>query len=1440
MGEAPMPRDLEIPLHDESLMVQRLISGWVRKSMPNAIPRIVLSVVFLLLGGEALAQQPAGSPATKPAGAGVLPVGDDGKPLNTDFETGDLRDWTVLNGQAFTGQPIKGDTVNARRGDLHSKHAGNYWIGTFEVREDGPRGILQSRPFKATHPWAKFLIGGGSNDEGVDIILADSGKLFFHAAGDNREEMEPVAVDLRPIQGQNILIRINDDHSFSWGHVNFDDFKFYDSEPQVPKRIMLTPDTVANAGLSPAEAVKAITMPPGFSATLFAGEPDVHQPIAFTMDDRGRLWVAEAYTYPIRAKEGEGKDDILIFEDTDGDGKFDKRTVFATGLNLVSGLEVGFGGVYVGAAPYLMFIPDKDHDDKPDGPPQILLDGWAYQDTHETLNGFNWGPDGWLYGCQGVFTFSKVGKPGTADKDRVPLNCCVWRYHPTRHVFEVYAEGTSNPWGIDWNDVGQPFITACVIPHLYHVIEGAHYQRQAGSHYNPYVYDDIKTIADHVHWLGDKGPHAGNEKSGSAGGGHAHCGAMIYLGDSWPASFRDNIIMANIHGNRLNEDLLEQTGSGYVGHHGKDPVLMNDKWSRPINFRYGPDGSVYMIDWYDRQACHNPVTEIWDRTNGRIFKLIYNNQKAVQVDLAKLSNDELVKLQASPNDWYVRHARRLLQEREAGKEVGPKLIEMLNTEKDAPKKLRALWALYTSGGLTPDVIAQQLKAADPYVRGWAIQLAGDNVGPLNLTGPFSSRPLPEGARGVDTRLTTATPHPNPLPEGEGTGGRLAEMAKSDPSPIVRLYIASALQRMPVADRWPILEALVAHSEDATDHNLPLMYWWAAEAAVAADVDHGISLAKQSKIPLIREYIARRICAVATADAKGDVTKVNRAPLDALAKLLIDTSDEAFRLEVLNGMSDGLRGWPLLPAPANWSAVYDKCVAATASAVSPQLVSRTQELSVIFGEEKALAGLRTTVSNKDANLAERRKAIEALVGAKDVKIVPVLQSLVADASLRNTAIRGLAAFDDEKTPDLILKNYADFDTPTKVDALNTLASRSSYAKLLMAAVQKGTLPKTDVTAATLRQLAAIEDPAVKSWLEQTFGSVHQTPQAKLDEIAKWKESFARKSWADRSDPQHGRAIFAKTCMQCHTLFDVGGHVGPDLTGSNRADLGYLLTNVVDPSAVIGKDYLLSVIKLKDKRVLSGIIKKDDGNSILLQTESEQITIPKADITLQKQQPISMMPEGLLAGLKKDEVRDLVAYLGSPKQVPMLASAQNAATLFNGKDLSGWVGDTSLWSVENGEIVGRTTGLKKNEFLFSQMACTDFRLTFKIKLVKNEGNSGMQFRSEALPDGEAKGYQADVGVGWWGKLYEENGRAILSDKLGESFVKPGEWNDYEILAAGNHIVTKINGQPCVDLQDAAGAKRGVFGIQLHAGGPTEVRVKDLKLEVDPNDAGPAAAK
>ncbi len=639
-------------------------------------------------------------------------------------------------------------------------------------------------------------------------------------------------------------------------------------------------------GLSGQDAVKAITLPPGFRATLFAAEPDVKQPIAFAIDDRGRLWVAEGYTYPKRKgappkisenasskptqeqlKDIFGSNDrILVFEDSDGDGKFDKRTVFLENLNLVSGIEVGFGGVWIGAAPYLMFVPVKDWDNpKPSGDPQILLDGWDYaRDSHETLNTFQWGPDGWLYGTHGVFCPSNVGKPGTPKEQRQWVDAAVWRYHPTKHQFEVFAEGTSNPWGFDFDENGQLIEEACVIPHLFHMVQGGRYHRQGGAHYavgpdettrfwakkdgksdktlNPYVYDDIKTIADHAHFRGGQWTEKDRVASDDLGGGHAHAGMLIYQGDSFPAEYRGKMFMNNIHGARINMDIPERKGSSFVGKHGADFLKFNDKWSQVVDLRSGTDGSIYMIDWYDKNECHLNTIESHDRSNGRIYKVSYGEKKAEKVDLQKLSDEELVKLLASKNAWHARHAQRLLQERGAQRELSTdartairrKLSYKIEAtfirgmEPTLIDDLRALWASHVAGSLkTNELLVEHvlLKDERDYIRAWTIQLACEDKKP-------SAALLAEFAR----------------------------MAREDPSPVVRLYLASALQRLPLAQRGEILEALLAHAEDAKDPNLPLMYWYAAEPLAGQDVTTAAKLLAKTKIPQVREFITRRMTA----------------------------------------------------------------------------------------------------------------------------------------------------------------------------------------------------------------------------------------------------------------------------------------------------------------------------------------------------------------------------------------------------------------------------------------------------------------------------------------------------------------------------------------------------------------------------------------------------
>lgn len=589
-----------------------------------------------------------------------------------------------------------------------------------------------------------------------------------------------------------------------------------------------------------------MVLPEGFKAVLFAGEPDVVQPVSFCIDDRGRLWVAEALNYPERFAEP--RDRILIFEDGDGDGRADKRTVFYDKLGYVTGLEVGFGGAWVMSPPYFHFIPDRDGDDRPDGEPQVLLDGFGIKESrHNLANGFTWGPDGWLYAGHGRTSPSDVGKPGTPARKRVHFDGGVFRYHPVRHVFEAFADGTTNPWGVDFDDHGQPFISNCVNPHIFHVIQGAHYEPWRNRPSSQYAYERIRTIADHLHWADGRGFQIDRPDLPplvTTGGGHAHVGMMIYLGDNWPDRYRNDAFLFNVHGRRLNHDHLARAGSGYVATHEPDFMQSKDPWFMGVTVRYGPDGGVFMSDWNDTGECHSYVNT--RRGTGRIFKVMYQPEqksagtkggsgatpqaargtRALPMDVSRLGNDELVKLHLHKNDWWVRHARRVLQERHAAgrgvSDARKALFEMFDANADVTRKLRALWTLHATGGLEEAFLVRQLNHPSEYVRAWSVRL-------LHEPGTVSGTAVK----------------------------RLAQMARQDESPFVRLHLASALQRLPLSDRWAVAEGLVARAEDAGDANLPLMVWYGIEPLVKADTPRAMKLMAGAKMPLIRRFIARR-------------------------------------------------------------------------------------------------------------------------------------------------------------------------------------------------------------------------------------------------------------------------------------------------------------------------------------------------------------------------------------------------------------------------------------------------------------------------------------------------------------------------------------------------------------------------------------------------------
>lgn len=1015
----------------------------------------------------------------------------------------------------------------------------------------------------------------------------------------------------------------------------------------MPKKLYgpaLKPQAEYAKGQSAQDALKSIQLPTGFKAELIAAEPDVVQPIAFTFDERGRIWVVEGNSYPQPREVGKGQDRIKILEDKDGNGTFETKKIFCEGLNLVSGIELGFGGVWVGAAPYLMFIPDLDHDDRADAlngthashvtyktyasysqvpglnfTAYALLDGWGSQDTHETLNSFIWGPDGWLYGCHGVFTHSRVGKPGTPDDQREPINAGVWRYHPVRHEFEVFAHGTSNPWGLDYDQHGEWFVTACVIPHLYHIVPGARYQRQAGQHFNAYTYDDIKTIVDHAHYAGSLRPNinfdqttgAGfaNADTNALGGGHAHCGLAIYQSNLFPLTYRNQLLFGNLHGHRLVSNYTDPIGSSYIGKHAADFLRSNDMHFIPVTQKVGPDGALYVSDWSDQQICHrgSGAVEHWDRSNGRIYRISYGSADrsvraafpAAPFDLAKESDETLAKLTVqTENEWFSRMARRVLMEkRHAGHDLRHAIASLNASQpRSSGEKVRHLWA--NAVVIPPKNLHSQVFEPDQDQK-----LAAQSV-----------RLATSGSDFADTDL-----------------GVLSEAAQKHPSPIVRRELASALQRLPIDQRKNLASALLKHGEDKDDPMIPLLIWYGIEPVVAADAAVGLQLAAVSKMPKVTEFIYRRLAG-------------EEAGIQGLLKLAAESKDAALRQNLLTAIVQAARGGSKVSQPANWAAMREKVASALAEVATTLLL----ELEAHMGIEAALKHFRDRLALATANPSARESALKVLLQAKDAATAKLLLHIVSNdspASLRRQAIQALASLKDAETPKVLGAALPKLSANELPDAVNTLASTKEGSKVLLKAVEAKTVPATALSPFLVRQLTAFEDAEIKALIKSAWGDVN-APKADLAERTKKYRELLNPAALAKGDLAKGKMLFMATCGACHKLFGEGQNVGPDITGSNRGDLNYLLENVLDPNAVIGKAYQLNLFTMKDGRVMSGVIKDENPAAVkIAMMGGVEFTLPQADIAKREVSKLSTMPEGLFDALQPEMVIDLVKYLQS---------------------------------------------------------------------------------------------------------------------------------------------------------------------------------------------------
>ncbi len=971
---------------------------------------------------------------------------------------------------------------------------------------------------------------------------------------------------------------------------------------QPPTNVPLTP---------PAEAVKMLHLPPGFKATLFAAEPDVQNPIAMCWDEHGRLWIAENYTYSDVKERFDLKlrDRILIFEDTDNDGHFDKRTVFAEDLQMLTSIERGQGGVYAMCPPHLLFIPVKD--DKPVGPPQIVLDGFSAtaSSRHTFANGLKWGPDGWLYGRVGITSTSWIDVPGTPQEQRKPTAGGIWRYHPIKKIYQPYCHGTTNPWGMDWDENGEMFFINTVIGHFWHGIQGAHFKRMHGDDPYEHIYDLIDQHADHYHW--DTGKKWNETRDGKGltdtlGGGHAHVGMMIYQGTNFPKEYRGKVFMNNLHGHRVNVDRIEREGSGYVGKHEPDFLKMDDPWFRATEIQYGPDGGVYILDWCDVGECHEE--DGVHRTSGRIYKITYGDPvKPAETDVTKLSDEALVKLQLSDNEWLVRMGRWELRERALRKPLPQGFLVPLIQEDASGKELKR---------------SQNMDLTIAWIP------SDENLTPpirLAALGPFDH----ESAFNLELRLNLLDRPTSSLQQffknGSENASAIKSVTKNEQSPLIRLTWASLLQNLPMEACVNAAQGLLSHPEDAKDHNLPLMYWFGIRHLPPTEL---LKLVNIYSVPLVNQYIARRIT---------EEIEKEPAVLNSLLGIAVETQNEYLSATILQGMTEALKGWRKVAKPAAWDA-FAALLAKREGPAAQQL----QSLNILFGDGRAMDEVQRLALDNNAPLESRRTALRTLIKANVPDLRRICETVLNTNSLSVDAIQGFATFDDPALAEKIIGRYQGLYPNERPQAIATLATRPSFAKVLLKHVQSGKIPRTDITPVVARQIRNFKDEALSKELAAVWGEVRESPEDKLKLIAALKTKLTP-AFIKQGKPEQGRVLFTNLCATCHKLYGEGNLIGPDLTGSGRHEITYLIENMADPSAVVSADYSLNLLTMKDGRVLSGILSGKTDRTLTVKMVGSEATVERGDIAKQEQLPTSMMPEGLLTALNDQQLSDLISYL-----------------------------------------------------------------------------------------------------------------------------------------------------------------------------------------------------
>lgn len=940
---------------------------------------------------------------------------------------------------------------------------------------------------------------------------------------------------------------------------------------------------------------------------LVLSEPQVLQPLEITFDHRGRLWVVQYTQYPypkglkitgidnhLRVEFDKvpspppvgaiGADKITFFEDTNGDGTFDKATDAITGLNIATSVAFGRGNIWVLNPPYLLAYPDVKGDGLPDGEPTVHLEGFGLQDTHAVANSLRWGPDGWLYGATGSTVTSNISSSVTKNVQFSGQG--IWRYHPETKIFELFAEGGGNTFHVEIDAKGRIYSGDNGVSRGQYYKQGAYYIKNWGKHgalTNPYAFGYLKNMD----LEGDKMRFT-----------HAW---IKYEGAALPSRYHDKMISINPLLNYIQLTELVSNGSTFSNVDLQRIVETDDHWFRPVDIKAGPDGAVYLADWYDSRLSHVDPRDTWHKTSGRIYRLRSKSTTPMaSFDLSLYSNIQLIDLLSHPNKWFRQQALRQFGDRK-DKSVIPQLKEMLLGE-TGQLALECLWAINLSGGFNDAIAKIGLAHEDPFVRMWSVRLLGD-------FGDLSS----------------------------DTFNSLVTLTLSETHPEVKSQLAGTAKRLPGAQAIPIINGLLYSAKIHEDPDNPLLVWWALESKISTDSDLIIKLFEDPELwkqPMVNQTILERLSQRLVMEGSNNNYR-------SCARLLDLAPDKKSIKPLLDGIQEGLRGKDMTALP--------EYLVAT---IKPHLEAYGNTPLVFLIQQRdtdAISSALSIISQEKANVNEQLAYIRVMGELRLTQSIPILLDIVENQiyriSLRQAALTTLCNFDKDEIGKRVAKAYPNqlrADPALKQASLNLFTSRASWAFELLELIEVSKQVQTDdIPEQIIRQFQLLDDPKVNKSVNQLWPEV--TTASSADKTTHMKRiTTALKSGA--GNISSGKLLYQQHCGSCHKLFGEGGALGPDLTGYDRKNINYLIINIVDPNIDIRGGYVNYKIVKKDGRILAGTITDRSSELVTLKSFSgEETVIPTEQIEVMEAQATSLMPERLTDNLTDQQIRDLFSYI-----------------------------------------------------------------------------------------------------------------------------------------------------------------------------------------------------